>query len=74
MAEQRRPRVRRRAQHACEYCQLPQRASVLAHQIDHIIAQQHMGSDQESNLCLCCLRWNTYKGPILLALILSAVG
>ena len=69
-----RDEVIRRAGNRCEYCQLPQRASVLAHQIDHIIAQQHMGSDQESNLCLCCLRWNTYKGPILLALILSAVG
>lgn len=63
MSEQRRARVRRRAQHACEYCQLPQRASILPHQIDHIIAQQHMGSDQESNLCLCCLRCNLKKGP-----------
>jgi hypothetical protein len=63
MAEQRRTRVRRRAQHACEYCQLPQRASILPHQIDHIIAQQHMGSDDESNLCLCCLRCNLKKGP-----------
>jgi hypothetical protein len=42
---------------------LPQRASILPHQIDHIIAQQHMGSDAENNLCLCCLRCNLKKGP-----------
>jgi HNH endonuclease len=63
MAEPRRARIRRRAQNACEYCRLPQRASILAHQIDHIIAQQHLGSDAESNLCLCCLRCNLKKGP-----------
>ncbi len=56
-------RVRRRAQDACEYCRLPQRAFILPHQIDHIIAQQHMGTDEESNLCLCCLRCNLKKGP-----------
>jgi len=63
MAEPRRTRIRRRAQNACEYCRLPQGASILLHQIDHIIAQQHMGSDAESNLCLCCLRCNLKKGP-----------
>jgi hypothetical protein len=35
----------------------------LPHQIDHIIAQQHGGSHEESNLCLCCLRCNLKKGP-----------
>jgi HNH endonuclease len=63
MAEQMRDRIRHRAQNACEYCRLPQRASILPHQIDHIIAQQHMGSDEESNLCLSCLRCNLKKGP-----------
>jgi 5-methylcytosine-specific restriction endonuclease McrA len=63
MAEPMHTRVQQRAQHACEYCRLPQRASLLPHQIDHIIAQQHMGSDEESNLCLCCLRCNLKKGP-----------
>jgi hypothetical protein len=63
MAEPRRARIQRRAQNACEYCRLPQRASILPHQIDHIIAQQHMGSNAESNLCLCCLRCNLKKGP-----------
>jgi len=63
LTAQRRARVRRRAQQACEYCRLPQRASILPHQIDHIIAQQHLGADEESNLCLCCLRCNLKKGP-----------
>ena len=36
-----------RAQNACEYCKLPQRASILPHQIDHIIARQHLGLDDE---------------------------
>jgi hypothetical protein len=36
---------------------------VLPHQVDHIVAQQHSGSDRESNLCLCCLRCNLKKGP-----------
>ncbi|MGH9425444.1 MAG: HNH endonuclease [Terriglobia bacterium] len=58
-----RTRVRRRAQHTCEYCRLPQRASILPHQVDHIVAQQHLGTDEESNLCLCCLRCNLKKGP-----------
>src|SRR2546423_7962349 len=63
MAEPIRTRIQHRAQHAGGYCRLPQRASILPHQIDHIIAQQHMGSDDESNLCMCCLRCNLKKGP-----------
>ena len=43
----------RQARHRCEYCQLPQSASRLRHQIDHIIARQHGGSDAlEPALCL----------------------
>jgi hypothetical protein len=59
----RRARIRRRAQYACEYCRLPQRASILPHQVDHIIAQQHLGTDNDNNLCLSCLRCNLKKGP-----------
>src|SRR5438045_2572511 len=62
MAEPIRTRIQHRAQHAGGYCRLPQRASILPHQIDHIIAQQHMGPDEESNLCLCYLRCNLKKG------------
>jgi hypothetical protein len=55
--------VQRRARGACEYCHLPEAASVLPHQVDHIIATQHHGSDDLDNLCLCCIRCNLKKGP-----------
>jgi HNH endonuclease len=55
--------VQRRAHHACEYCRLPQDASILPHQVDHIIGRQHRGSDDAANLCLCCIRCNLKKGP-----------
>lgn len=55
--------VRRRANDACEYCGLPQQASVLPHQVDHIIGRQHRGTDDLENLCLCCIRCNLKKGP-----------
>ncbi len=55
--------VQRRAQGACEYCRLPRQASILPHQVDHIIGKQHRGSDEVDNLCLCCIRCNLKKGP-----------
>lgn len=55
--------VVRRAQDACEYCRLPQIASLVPHQVDHIIGKQHRGSDDAVNLCLCCIRCNLNKGP-----------
>lgn len=55
--------VVRRAQDACEYCRLPQFASLVPHQVDHIIGKQHRGSDDAANLCLCCIRCNLSKGP-----------
>lgn len=63
LARDTREAVRRRARDACEYCRLPQAASILPHQVDHIIASQHGGADSEENLCLCCLRCNLKKGP-----------
>lgn len=55
--------VRRRAFKHCEYCRLPEDASVLPHQIDHIIGRQHQGPDDLENLCLACIRCNQKKGP-----------
>ena len=55
--------VQRRAQGLCEYCRLPQDASILPHQVDHIIGKQHRGSDDVTNLCFCCIRCNLKKGP-----------
>ncbi|WP_437317461.1 HNH endonuclease [Sorangium sp. So ce385] len=55
--------VQRRAQGACEYCHIPQDASILPHLVDHIIGRQHRGSDDVDSLCLCCIRPNLKKGP-----------
>ena len=55
--------VERRARGACEYCRLPGGASILSHQVDHIIGRQHQGPDDLDNLCLCCIRCNLKKGP-----------
>ena len=37
----------------------------LPHHVEHIIARQHGGSDDPSNLALCCHRCNLNKGPNL---------
>jgi hypothetical protein len=55
--------VIRRAKERCEYCLLPQSAHFTAYQLDHIIAHQHGGSNDESNLALCCPDCNRHKGP-----------
>lgn len=55
--------VRRRAGDRCEYCLLPQDVHGWRFEIDHIIAEQHDGKTEESNLALCCPRCNRHKGP-----------
>ncbi len=57
--------VRRRAQNRCEYRRLPQLHSAMVHHIEHIVARQHGGSDEEANLALACHRCNFCKGPNL---------
>ncbi len=57
--------VRRRADHRCEYCLLAQEHSDLSHHIEHIVAEQHGGSDEADNLALACHRCNLRKGPNL---------
>lgn len=56
-------RVRERAAECCEYCLLPQFGLPLPFQIDHIIAEQHDGESEMSNLALACPHCNRYKGP-----------
>lgn len=58
VSEEMRQQVRRRAEEACEYCRLPEMASILPHQVDHVIAVQHGGQDELENLCL-----SFKKGP-----------
>lgn len=56
--------VRRRANHACEYCRMPQRFyPTVPFPIDHIIARQHGGPTILTNLALSCLHCNSHKGP-----------
>jgi hypothetical protein len=60
--------VWQRAGERCEYCRLPQMAVDLTFHVEHIIARQHSGSDDPSNLCLSCDRCNLHKGPNLAAI------
>jgi hypothetical protein len=47
---------------------LPQWAVEATFHVEHIIARQHEGSDDPSNLALACDRCNLYKGPNLTAI------
>jgi hypothetical protein len=57
--------VRRRASGRCEYCLLPQECFEVSHHIEHIVAKQHGGGDDTSNLALACHLCNLHKGPNL---------
>jgi hypothetical protein len=56
-------RVWQRASARCEYCQLPAAVHPAPFQIDHIIARQHGGKNEENNLALACIHCNRFKGP-----------
>jgi hypothetical protein len=61
--------VRRRADERCEYCRLAQsELALVAFQIEHVIARQHGGSDDQSNSCLACHWCNLHKGPNIASL------
>ena len=55
--------IRQRASHRCEYCRTPEEFSLATFHIEHIIARQHDGSDDDSNLALACPDCNFLKGP-----------
>ena len=57
--------VHRRAGKQCEYCGLHQEYCELRHHVEHIIARQHGGSEDDENLALACHRCNLHKGPNL---------
>tara|TARA_R110002049_G_scaffold167265_2_gene333444 strand:+ start:1393 stop:1791 length:399 start_codon:yes stop_codon:yes gene_type:complete len=58
--------VRDRAGDHCKYCHLPQyAASFFTFHIEHIVARQHGGGDELSNLALACPDCNAFKGPNL---------
>lgn len=54
-----------RAASRCEYCRMPQSGVDATFHVEHIIAKQHQGTDDESNLALACDRCNLFKGPNL---------
>lgn len=58
--------VRERAGDRCEYCHLKQEHLPFStFHVEHVIARQHGGADDPSNLALACDRCNAHKGPNL---------
>src|SRR5450432_2979751 len=57
--------VRARAGDVCEYCRLPDGYLPGRHQLDHIIAIKHRGSDDASNRALACFACNQNKEPCI---------
>ena len=57
--------VRRRAGDRCKYCRLRQEYCEFTHHIEHIVARQHLASDNLDNLALACHFCNRKKGPNL---------
>jgi 5-methylcytosine-specific restriction endonuclease McrA len=61
--------VHDRAGGVCEYCRLPQSASLFAvFHMEHIIARQHRGKTEPDNLAVSCGYCNLHKGPNIAAL------
>lgn len=63
-----RQEIRALANFCCEYCRLAEEEFLAKFQIDHIIPVKHGGSDETDNLCLACLKCNSFKGPNVAAL------
>jgi 5-methylcytosine-specific restriction endonuclease McrA len=62
MHEQLRQTVPERPDHRCECCCLPQDAEpFFAYHVEHIVARQHGGSDDNENLALACYHCNAHK-------------
>ena len=55
--------VEQRADHHCEYCLVSDDLAFISFEIDHIVAEQHGGQTEESNLALACFDCNRNKGP-----------
>lgn len=51
-----------RANHRCEYCQVPEVVFNFPFEVEHIIPISQQGSDHESNLALACRSCNLRKG------------
>ena len=62
------PAIRVRAGARCEYCGDPEWLSLATFHIEHIIALQHGGGEDDGNLALACPDCNLAKGPNIAAL------
>jgi hypothetical protein len=60
--------VRDRASGRCEYCLVPEMVALVAHEVDHVVARKHGGTDDLGNLALCCTLCNKRKGTDLTTL------
>ena len=49
----------------CEYCRFPQSVTLLAFEMEHIIAEKHGGTTSLENLALACPYCNRAKGTDL---------
>jgi hypothetical protein len=63
-----RRQVYERARGCCEYCLIPDVASFVPHEIDHIIAEKHGGLTEAENLAFSCTLCNKHKGSDLVSL------
>jgi hypothetical protein len=52
-----------RAAGRCEYRQVHQGDLDLPFEVDHVIAEHHLGRTEARNLCLACFACNRHKGP-----------
>lgn len=55
--------VAERAHFCCEYCGISEDATLVPHEPDHIIGEQHGGVSVLANLAYACFRCNRFKGP-----------
>ena len=66
MKEAVRQKIRRQSNFRCEYCHIEERhLPFSAFHLDHIVARQHGGTDDEQNLAWSCHDCNLHKGTNL---------
>jgi len=61
-------RVCDRAANRCEYCRIHQQPYLITFHVEHIVAQQHHGGNDESNLALACHVCTRHKGSNVAAM------
>jgi len=54
--------IKERAGYHCEYCLVHEDDSLISHECDHIIAEQHGGETESENLAFACMHCNRKKG------------